>query len=173
VTPSLYYPRVVYTDSLTRIRRFFQHPDVQAFLTQHKTYPEPPVATFYFQDYRSPLPEPQGAFDLLISLNAGLISQACHGYLTPGGHLLANDAHYDARTAHLHPSFELLSVYDPATQTFRSDTPAYTHAFTTTNGKRMTQAMLQVSLTKPPSKDPHKLKHPAPYYLFQHHPPPT
>jgi bifunctional DNase/RNase len=57
------------------------------------------------------VPERAASFDLLISLYAGFVSEACGWLLRPGGLLLANDSHGDASLAALDPGFELVGAF--------------------------------------------------------------
>lgn len=110
VTPSFVYPRVVYVDADRKAKRFFADPRALAFISTHKTYPQPAEVVFYGQDYTDPFPEPEGSFDLLISLWAGFISEPCKRYLRPGGWLLVNNSHGDAGLAALDPDYQLIAV---------------------------------------------------------------
>ena len=66
-------------------------------------------ATFEHGDYRTLALEPE-SFDLLISLYAGFISEACGHLLRVGGILLVNSSDGDAALAALDERFELKAV---------------------------------------------------------------
>lgn len=112
IAPSLFIPEVVYVDLDERCPRFFADPAIAAYLEAHRTYDETPVFRFHHADFHTPLPEPDEAFDLLISQFSGLVSQGCARHLRLGGHLLANDSHGDAGVAHLDARFELVATLD-------------------------------------------------------------
>ena len=111
ITPSLCFPYVCYVDSLAGIADALASPDLRRYVAEHRDYPEAPETWCYQQDYRTFTSEPEASFDLLISLNAGLISQACKHFLAPDGLLLVNDEHYDARRAFVDPDYLLIAVF--------------------------------------------------------------
>ena len=72
-----------------------------------------PVAVaveFVNGDYTQPLPVPEAAFDLLISLYAGPFWDQCQRYLKPSGLFLANSSHGDASLAALDPRLDLVAA---------------------------------------------------------------
>ncbi|NHJ84138.1 MAG: hypothetical protein FK734_01665 [Asgard group archaeon] len=166
ITPSLFYPRVVYVDNFKKIKQFFHDKDVLAFVQENKIYEQEANIKFLFTDYRSSIDEPTASFDLLISLNAGLISQACKNYLKKGALFLVNDEHYDARTAFVDNYFQFIAVYNKASKSFNFSESNLQNYFKLSNGLEMTQEMIDTSLTKSPSKDPYKPKITAVFYLF-------
>lgn len=110
VTPSLVFPEVVYVDTDPKAKRFFGRLDeVRALVSQRRGDREPVTIRFHGVDYAE-VPEPEASFDLLISLYAGFVSQACGRLLRPGGLLLANDSHGDAGMASLDAGFELVAA---------------------------------------------------------------
>jgi SAM-dependent methyltransferase len=111
VTPSFFFQHVVYVDRSEFSRDFFaQRQAVLDAVNAHKTYRQQPFIRFVEQDFTSDLPVPEGSFDVLLALYAGGISKACARYLKPGGLLLSNDHHGDARDAAGLPGFELQAV---------------------------------------------------------------
>lgn len=118
VAPSFVYADVTYADMDKRAAAFFADRDgVQQIIAEHNG---PENAQFAFQhgDYRRLDLEPE-SFDLLISLYAGLISEACGHFLRVGGKLLANASHGDAAFAALDPRFELIGVVTSSDGTYR------------------------------------------------------
>ena len=106
ITPSFVFRCVTYVDSDAPTRRFFnEDAKVDALITQRKQYEEPPEVTFHAADYTTDFGEPDARFDLLISLYAGFVSQACKRYLRPGGWLVANNSHGDASMASIDPDY--------------------------------------------------------------------
>jgi hypothetical protein len=83
---------------------------VRALVSELRGTPQPVTIAFHGVDYAQ-VPEPVASFDLLISLYAGFVSQACGWLLRRGGLLLANDSHGDASMAALDPSFELVGTF--------------------------------------------------------------
>jgi len=110
ITPSFVFPLTVYADTDKRAKRFFADPWVREFVGQNKRYDEKPVVRFHPQDYTDELPEPPGSFDLLISQWAGFVSQACKGYLKPGGLLLVNNSHGDASMASIDEEYRFVAA---------------------------------------------------------------
>ena len=166
ITPSLFYPYVVYVDNYKKIRNFFTDDQVIAFIEKNKMYKEKAIMKFYFQDYKKDIEEESESFDLLISLNAGIISKACKKYLKNGGILLVNDEHYDARSAYLDKDFKLLAIFNDKSRNFSYSEDILLGFFKTRKGLEISQEMLNRSLKYSPSKDPFKLKLTSQFYLF-------
>ena len=112
VTPSFVFPRVVYADMMPEAKDFYASEEVRRFVERRKLYPEQPEFSFHLGDYRQGLDMPKNSVDLLISQYAGFVSQACKGYLKPGGLLVANNSHGDAGMANLDDEFKLVAVYN-------------------------------------------------------------
>jgi hypothetical protein len=110
LTPSLVFDEVVYVDTDPKARRFFRElEDVRALVSDLRGSQQLFRIGFHGIDYAQ-VPEPAASFDLLISLYAGFVSEACGWLLRPGGLLLANDSHGDASIAALDPRFELVGA---------------------------------------------------------------
>ena len=134
-------------------------------MAERRDYPKPPEIWSYQQDYRTFTSEPEASFDLLISLNAGLISQACKHFLAPDGLLLVNDEHYDARRAFVDPDYLLIAVFvgeNLSTETSESTLAAY---FRTARGTPLTRDMVESDAHRPPSRARFKPSKSAPVYL--------
>jgi SAM-dependent methyltransferase len=109
VAPSFVYADVTYADMDKRAAAFFADRDgVQQIIAAHDG-PENAKFEFRHGDYRSLDLTPE-SFDLLISLYAGFISEACGHFLRTGGKLLVNSSHGDAALAALDPRFKLIGV---------------------------------------------------------------
>lgn len=109
VAPSFVYDDVTYADMDKRAAAFFADTEgVRQIICAHGGNPN---ARFAFEhgDYTA-LDLPPESFDLLISLFAGFISDACGHLLRIGGHLLVNPSHGDAALAALDPRFTLAAV---------------------------------------------------------------
>jgi hypothetical protein len=107
VTPSLYFPHIVYVDQSDAAEEFFANEGaILEFVNRHKHYRQSAYIRFIRQDYSRPLPLREEGFDLLLALFAGGIARSCTRYLKPGGLLLTNNHQGDAvdalRTSSLH-----------------------------------------------------------------------
>lgn len=105
------FPAVTYVDVDRRAAAFFadEH-GVRGIIAEHPGGPPDPHLRFVHADYRQPLGLPDGAFDLLVSLFAGFVSEHCTKHLRIGGTLLANPSHGDAAMASIDPRYELTAV---------------------------------------------------------------
>lgn len=114
ITPSLVFPEVVYVDSFkgkgNRVEKFFENERVLDTLVRTPGKCTDHRLTFHQKDYTGDFGEDLSSFDLVISLSAGKISEACAKYLKPGGLLFANNDHGDASLAFTEPTMELRSV---------------------------------------------------------------
>ena len=111
ITPSLVFDNVVYVDTDPKAKRFFRDSDaVRALVSELRGTPQPVTIALHGVD-DAQVPEPAASFDLLTSLYAGFVSQACGWLLCPGGLLLADDSHGDASMAALDASFELVGAF--------------------------------------------------------------
>jgi len=109
VAPSFVYSDVTYVDLDKRAARFFADAEgVLQIIREHGGGANNQF-TFLHGDYRS-VPLNDERYDLLISLYAGFISEACGHCLRLGGTLLVNSSHGDAALAALDPRFELTAV---------------------------------------------------------------
>ena len=109
VAPSFVYDDVTYVDIDKRAAAFFADTlGVSEIIADHGGSANARVA-FIHSDYGSLALEEAG-FDLLISLYAGFISEACGHLLRIGGVLLVNASHGDAALAALDPRFQLWAV---------------------------------------------------------------
>ncbi|MGF1473838.1 MAG: hypothetical protein ACFB50_19120 [Rubrobacteraceae bacterium] len=120
LTPSLFFRSVVYVDLDQRANKFFKdHSSVEALVEKRKQYAGPPEIAFHHADYATDLGEPDESFDLLVSLYAGFVSEACKRYLRPGGWLLANNSHGDAGMASIDPDYEFVAAVDQRSNRYR------------------------------------------------------
>ena len=167
ITPSLFFPSVCYVDSLEGIANALADPELRRYVADHRDYPEAPEIWCYQQDYRTFHSEPESSFDLLISLNAGLVSQAGKRFLASGGLLLVNDEHYDARHAFVDPDYILSAVFTGESlrmETSESKLAAY---FKTARGTPMTREMVESDVNRSPSRARFKPAKSAAVYLFR------
>ena len=120
LTPSFYFPHVVYVDRSDDAQEFFA--DTESLLervSRRKTYKRSPFIRFIAQDYTRPLPVMEKSFDLLLSLYAPGISRSCQKYLRVGGHLLTNDHRGDAAEAAADETFDLVAVVHEKGSTYK------------------------------------------------------
>jgi hypothetical protein len=110
VTPSFVYPVTTYVEMDKRARKFFEDPELDAFIKARKIYAEDPQITFYAQDYQQAIAGEDEQYDLLISQYAGFVSRYGKRYLKIGGLLLANNSHGDASMAALDDDFVCVGV---------------------------------------------------------------
>lgn len=111
ITPSFFFPDVVYVDSDKGAKKFFDDQKLlQDFVYRRKNYPQDAKVKFHFADYRNGFNEKEESFELLISQYAGFVGQYCKRYLKIGGLLLANNSHGDAGVAALDDGYRLIAV---------------------------------------------------------------
>ncbi len=111
VAPSFVWPSVAYVDSDRRAERFFDDVDgVQELIAGHEPPPLERETIFRPGDYTTELGLEDEAFDLLISLYAGFVSERCTRYLKIGGTLLVNPSHGDAAMASIDERYTLRGV---------------------------------------------------------------
>jgi hypothetical protein len=110
ITPSFIYPITTYVEMDKRAKKFFENPDLKAFINARKIYAENPQIAFYAQDYQQAIAGEEEQYDLLISQYAGFVSRYGKRYLKIGGLLLANNSHGDASLAALDDDFVFIGV---------------------------------------------------------------
>ncbi len=166
LTPSLVFPRVCYVDSVKGFGAAMQSCDLIAWLEAHMEYAEPAGVSAIETDYDRIPPALFAEFGLMISLNAGAISQECKRLLIPGAHLLANDGHYDAARAQVDGDYTLVAVLggDGAIQTREEDLREY---FVAKQGQPLTREMLADNERRAPSRGRHKMARTADAFLFR------
>ncbi|MCL4295315.1 MAG: hypothetical protein KJ077_06290 [Anaerolineae bacterium] len=111
ITPSFFFPHVVYIDRDPKAQAFFADRDsVSAYINSRKTYKRSAYFRFIAQDYTAAVPRLDEGFDLLISLYAGRIYPACQNYLKLGGLLLTNNHHHEGEEAAGQGEFKWVAV---------------------------------------------------------------
>lgn len=111
ITPSFFFPHVVYVDQSAAAAEFFSDMDaIQAYVNRNKHYKRNAYIRFIARDYTAPLALPDRGFDLLISLYAGGVSLACKEYLKVGGILVTNDHQNDVDGVMNHAGFEFRTM---------------------------------------------------------------
>lgn len=113
VTPSFFFPHVVYVDRSELSRDFFaRERAVLELVNARKTYRRLPFLRYVQRDFTTDLPLRVGSFDVLLALYCGGVSRACARYLKVGGLLVTNDHQGDARDAAGLAGFELCAVIE-------------------------------------------------------------
>ena len=107
IAPSFVFPAVTYVDVDRRTPEFFADLDGIASILG-PTHPD--GIEFLHADYTDDLPLADQSFDLLVSLYAGFVSEACTQYLRIGGTLLVNSSHGDAAMASIDPRYRLVGA---------------------------------------------------------------
>ena len=110
IAPSFSIPDVTYVDVDRRANRFFGDRSGVEDIVQAEVGTEARSIAFVHADYTDALPLADEAFDLLISLYAGFISEHCTRHLRIGGTLLVNASHGDAAMASIDDRYELAGV---------------------------------------------------------------
>jgi hypothetical protein len=111
ITPSFFFPDVVYVDQNPLAAEFFgDMSGVFELINRNKQYKRSAFVRFIFQDFAGPLPLMERQFDLLISLYAGDIFRNCKAYLKVGGWFLTNNIQDDVREATGDPEFQPVAV---------------------------------------------------------------
>ncbi len=167
VTPSLVFPEVCYVDSLKGVGAALGSPELLEYVSEHREYPDDASIRGYEEDYTAFAAEPLASFDLLISLNAGFISQACRSLLKPGGLLLANNSHYDAARAHVDPGYRLIGGLNGDSLLLDSSHPDLSAHFRTAKGEALTLEMVEADAKGPPSRARFMPQKEMEAYLFQ------
>jgi hypothetical protein len=120
ITPSFFFPDVVYVDSDKGAKKFFDNQKLlQDFVYRRKNHLQKTKVTFHFSDYRNGIDEIEESFDLLISQYAGFVGQHCKRYLKKGGLLLANNSHGDAGVAASDDGYRLIAVVQSRSGKYR------------------------------------------------------
>ncbi len=166
LSPSLVFPGVCYVDSVKGFGVAMQSDDLIAWLDAHKEYAEP-TAVWAIESAYDRIPSTLFArFGLMVSLNAGAVSQECKQLLTPGAHLLVNDGHYDAARAQVDGDYTLVAAVgaDGALETSEEELREY---FVSKQGQPLTREMLADNERGAPSKARHKMARAADAFLFR------
>ena len=110
ITPSFFFPEVVYLDLDKRCKKLFSDNETIDFINSKKEYNQKPIIRFYEMSFENNLKEQNDYFDLIISQFSGFISKYCTKYLKRNGILLANDSHGDATLAYTSGEYDLIGI---------------------------------------------------------------
>ncbi len=120
IAPSFVFPAVTYVDVDVRTPGFFGDQEgVLEIVSSHDDAPSEPGIRFIHSDYTHDLDLPDQAFDLLVSLYAGFVSEHCTNHLRIGGTLLVNPSHGDAAMASIDPRYKLTGVVVSSSGNYR------------------------------------------------------
>ena len=146
VAPSFVIPSVTYVDIDKRAARFFTDGDgIRELIAEHEGGPAEPDFSFIHADYRSDLLLIDESFDLLISLYAGFVTEACLRYLKVGGHLLANPSHGDVALASIDQRLELVGVVRSRNGNYNVTTDELDTYLVPKSGKQVTREQVHAT----------------------------
>lgn len=118
IAASFVFDDVTYVDMDRRAARFFEDTEsVDAIIADHRG--DEAAWRFIAGDYRNDLGLDDESFDLLLSLYAGPVSDACGHLVEPGGRVLANPSHGDVGLLALDERFTLEAVVTSRTGSYR------------------------------------------------------
>jgi len=144
VAASFVFDDVTYIDMDLRARKFFEDgAGVGELIAEHRDGTA--AWRFIHADYTADVGLVDGSFDLLVSLYAGLVSEACSRYLRPGGWLLANPSHGDVAMADLNPVFQLAGVVTSRSGDYRVRTDDLAGYLIPKNGVEATKEAIRAS----------------------------
>lgn len=119
IAASFVWPDVTYNDMDKRAPRFFADVDgIAEIIEANGADPDDRAVRFLPGDYRELDLAPRSV-DLLISLYAGFVSEACGHLVRDGGWLLVNPSHGDAAMASIDDRFELAAVVESRAGEYR------------------------------------------------------
>jgi hypothetical protein len=110
VAASMAFSSVTYVDVDKRAARFFEDTESVSEIIVSQGESRIATVSFVHGDYTSGLGFEPESFDLLVSLYAGLVSEACTDYLRIEGVLLVAPSHGDTALASIDPRYELSGV---------------------------------------------------------------
>ena len=123
VNVSLFFPNVVYVDSDRKTTNVFTDPEVINWINANKIYKLETKMQSLCVNFSTEFEKPN-SFDLVISSNAGFVSDTCKKYCKIGGHFLASDCHLDARKLNLDKNFTLVGVFNDTKQVMETSEEA-------------------------------------------------
>jgi hypothetical protein len=111
ITPSLYFPHVVYIDQSPESADFFSDVGaIDAYLQRNKHYRRRAHFQFIAQDFKLPIDLAAFGFDLLLSLYTDGVAKACRRYLKHQGIFVTNNFQNDIEDVFHDPAFELKAL---------------------------------------------------------------
>ncbi|MFC2162020.1 hypothetical protein ACFLRX_10260 [Acidobacteriota bacterium] len=149
ITPSLVIQQMVYVDSDTRCKKFYEDTLTREFVISNKEYDSQPIYRFHHADYSKYFDEDENSFDLLVSLYAGFVSKHCQKYLKIGGILLANNSHGDAPLAYLDENFDFIGIVKRSSHRFKFSKESLESYFITKSGKEINKIEIEKTMRGP------------------------
>ena len=110
IAASMVFPSVTYVDMDRRASRFFADTDTITDVIISEGGSPSAEIRFIHGNYTSDLEVEHDSFDVLVSLYAGFVSEACTHYLRVGGVLLVAPSHGDAAMASIDARYALSGV---------------------------------------------------------------
>jgi hypothetical protein len=110
VAASMAFSAVTYVDIDKRAAKFFEDSEGLSAIVVSEGGSRTAAISFVHADYTSDLELEPESFDLLVSLYAGFVSEACTEYLRIGGVLLVAPSHGDTAMASIDQRYELTGV---------------------------------------------------------------
>jgi hypothetical protein len=107
IAASIVFSSVTYVDVDKRAATFFEDSDGVSAIVVSEGGSRTTATSFIHGDYTTDLGLTPESFDLLVSLYAGFVSEACTDYLRVGGVLLVAPSHGDTAMASIDPRYEL------------------------------------------------------------------
>ena len=113
VTPSFYFPKVVYVDDDDTAINFFSHQEeLHKFVNKNKRYKDKSLIKCLNINFKNPLKLKKGYFDLLIALHQSGIREYCKAFLKKGGVLLQINYQFELFKTFEDKDFKLIAVID-------------------------------------------------------------
>lgn len=122
IAPSFVFSSVTYVDVDRRAAQFFDDVHGVADIIASEGGPSTGDHRFVHGDYSTDLGIESESFDLLVSLYAGFVSEACTESLKVGGVLLVAPSHGDAAMASIDPRYVLSGVVTSRSGAYRVST---------------------------------------------------
>ena len=110
IAASMVFAAVTYVDKDSRAARFFSDAAGVQEIVRAGGGPASAEVRFIAGDYSTELRIEDESFDVLVSLYAGFVSEACTDYLRIGGVLLVAPSHGDVAMASIDPRYELSGI---------------------------------------------------------------
>jgi len=122
IAASMAFPSVTYVDTDSRAAGFFADTRGVHEIVRSEGGPPSVEVRFIHGDYTTDLGIEDQSFDVLVSLYAGFVSEACTDYLRVGGVLLVAPSHGDTAMASIDPRYELSGVVTSRKGNYRART---------------------------------------------------
>ncbi len=122
IAPSFVFSSVTYVDMDRRAARFFSDRDGVADIIASEGGQSTGEFSFVHGDYTEDPGFEAESFDLLVSLYAGFVSEACTESLKVGGVLLGAPSHGDVAMASINPRYVLTGVVTTRSGAYRVST---------------------------------------------------